>query len=336
MTAPLLEVSDLTITLGTGARAIDIVDGVSFSIAPGDRLGVVGESGSGKSMIALSLLGLLPRAMTMTRGKIRFDGLALAELRPERLREIRGRDISMIFQEPATALNPVFTTGEQVSEVLRRHERLSRVEARNRTIELFRQVGIPAPERRIADYPHQMSGGMRQRVMIAMALACRPRLLIADEPTTALDATIQRQIIDLLTRLQDETGVAIMLISHDLPLVASFARRIMVMYAGRQAETAPADTLFDAPRHPYTQGLIACALGLEDGVARLPAIEGQVPTPAAFPAGCRFATRCPYVQDRCHTTVPPVEPVGPAHDAACLRLDDLDARSPAPHTELTA
>ena len=336
MTAPLLEVSDLTITLGTGPRAIDIVDGVSFSIAPSDRLGVVGESGSGKSMIALSLLGLLPRAMTMTRGKVRFDGLALDELRPERLREIRGRDISMIFQEPATALNPVFSTGEQVSEVLRRHELLSRTEARNRTIELFRQVGIPAPERRIADYPHQMSGGMRQRVMIAMALACRPRLLIADEPTTALDATIQRQIIDLLTSLQEETGVAIMLISHDLPLVASFARRIMVMYAGRQAETAPADTLFDAPRHPYTQGLIACALGLEDGVARLPAIEGQVPTPAAFPAGCRFATRCPHVQDRCHSAVPPVEPVGPSHGAACLRLDELGARSPAPHTELTA
>jgi len=336
MTGPLLEVSDLTITLGIGRRTVDIVDGVDFSIEAGDRLGVVGESGSGKSMIALALLGLLPRAMRLTRGTIRFDGVALDKLPPDRLRKIRGRDISMIFQEPATALNPVITTGEQVSEVLRRHEKLSHAEARNRTIELFRQVGIPAPERRIADYPHQMSGGMRQRVMIAMALACRPRLLIADEPTTALDATIQRQIIDLLTRLQEETGVAIMLISHDLPLVASFAQRIMVMYAGRHAETALADTLFQAPSHPYTQGLIACALGLEDGIERLPAIEGQVPTPAAFPAGCRFATRCPHVLDVCHRTVPPVQQLGSSHSVACLRLSELAKTSPIPQTELSA
>lgn len=321
---PLLDVSDLTIALKIGGKSINIVDGVSFRMNAGDRLGVVGESGSGKSMISLALMGLLPDVMQLEAGSIRFQGEALESASPARMRQIRGRDISMVFQEPATALNPVFTTGSQVSEVLREHEAISAREARDRTIELFRQVGIPAPERRITDYPHQMSGGMRQRVMIAMALACRPKLLIADEPTTALDATIQEQIIDLLAELQDETGVSVMLISHDLPLVADFAERIMVMYAGRVAETAQAETIFDTSQHPYTRGLIACAQGLELGAARLPTIEGQVPSPVQFPAGCRFATRCPHAVAQCDGVIPQLHPIGPdGHVAACHRIDEL-------------
>ena len=323
MAEPLLDVSDLTIALKIGARSINIVDGISFRIDPGDRLGVVGESGSGKSMIALALMGLLPNVMQLVSGSIRFQGEALELAPPARMRQIRGRDISLVFQEPATALNPVFTTGRQVSEVLREHEKISAREARNRTIELFRQVGIPAPERRISDYPHQMSGGMRQRVMIAMALACRPRLLIADEPTTALDATIQEQIIDLLAALQEETGVAVMLISHDLPLVAEFAEQVMVMYAGRVAEIAPADAIFEAAMHPYTRGLIACAIGLETGTSRLPTIEGRVPPPLQFPPGCRFAPRCPHAAAQCAQSVPGLQPIGPQHVAACLRLDQM-------------
>lgn len=322
--APLLDVSDLTIALNIAGRSINIVDGVSFCINSGDRLGVVGESGSGKSMISLALMGLLPNVMQLKSGSIRFQGEALENASAARMRQIRGRDISMVFQEPATALNPVFTTGRQVYEVLREHESMSAREARNRTIELFRQVGIPAPERRIEDYPHQMSGGMRQRVMIAMALACRPKLLIADEPTTALDATIQEQIIDLLAELQDETGVAVMLISHDLPLVADFAEEIMVMYAGRVAETARAEMIFDASMHPYTRGLISCAVGLEAGDARLPTIEGQVPSPLEFPPGCRFATRCPHAIALCTQVVPGLRTIGvDRHIAACHRLDEL-------------
>lgn len=277
--APLLEVTDLTIALTIGGRSIDIVDQVSFRMEAGDRLGVVGESGSGKSMISLALMGLLPGVMSVRSGSIRYRGEPLERASRARMRQIRGAEISMVFQEPATALNPVFTTGVQVSEVLREHENLSARDARDRTIELFRQVGIPAPERRVADYPHQMSGGMRQRVMIAMALACRPKLLIADEPTTALDATIQEQIIDLLAELQEETGVAVMLISHDLPLVAEFAERIMVMYAGRVAETAEAETIFRTAAHPYTRGLISCARGLETAPPGCRRSRGRSPHP---------------------------------------------------------
>ena len=317
MAEPLLDVSDLTIALKIGARSINIVDGISFRIDPGDRLGVVGESGSGKSMIALALMGLLPNVMQLVSGSIRFQGEALELAPPARMRQIRGRDISLVFQEPATALNPVFTTGRQVSEVLREHEKISAREARNRTIELFRQVGIPAPERRISDYPHQMSGGMRQRVMIAMALACRPKLIVADEATTALDVTTQAQILDLLRQLQVETGAAMIFVTHDLGVVAEIADRVAVMYSGRIVEVATADALFEAPRHPYTRGLMACRLHVATPSAgRLAAIEGVVPPPSARPAGCAFAPRCPKAEAVCANR-PALLGVGAAQAVAC-------------------
>ncbi|OSP54013.1 ABC transporter ATP-binding protein [Pseudoruegeria sp. SK021] len=319
MTQPLLEVEDLTISLGSGASRVDIVDGVSFTVGANEPIGIVGESGSGKSMIALAIMGLLPKALKITRGTIRFEGREIQALSKAEMRRLRGAEIGMIFQEPSTALNPVFTTGAQLVEVLQRHTRMSKSEARDRTIELFRQVGIPSPAERFNDYPHQMSGGMRQRVMIAMALACKPKLIIADEPTTALDATIQLQIMNVLVRLRAETGVAVVFISHDLALVASFAERIQVMYAGRLAETGPTDLVFNAPNHPYTEGLMHCAFGLEDDVTRLPTIEGRVPSPSHFPKGCRFSTRCSHVRDMCHNLVPPKIPVGDDHLSACFR-----------------
>lgn len=323
MTA-LLEVEDLTISLGSGAGRLNIIDGVSFSVQANEPIGILGESGSGKSMIALAILGLLPKGLAITRGSIRFEGRELNSLHESELRRIRGRQIAMIFQEPSTALNPVLTTGRQIVEVLRRHEHVSAKQARERGIELFRQVGIPSPGKRFDEYPHQMSGGMRQRVMIAMALSCNPRLIIADEPTTALDATIQLQIVNLLARLQEETGVAIIFISHDMALVSSFVRRVQVMYAGRLAETGAVDDVFRNAAHPYTEGLMHCAFGLEQGILRLPTIDGQVPSPSDFPVGCRFSTRCPYVRDMCRQIVPREYPLHAPHRAACFRQIDYN------------
>lgn len=323
MSAPLLEVRDLTISIGTGASRIDIVDGVTFSVQANEPFGIVGESGSGKSMIALAIMGLLPKALAITRGAILFDGREIQSLPHDDMQRLRGREVAMVFQEPSTALNPVFTTGSQLVEVLRRHEGISYKAARDRVIDLFGQVGIPSPTDRFDDYPHQMSGGMRQRVMIAMALCCNPRLIIADEPTTALDATIQLQIMRLLARLQKETGVAVVFISHDLALVSNFVRRVQVMYAGRLAESGTSEAVFSTPAHPYTEGLMRCAYGLEDRLDRLPTIEGQVPTPNRFPKGCRFSTRCAHVQDVCRDVPPPRYALGAGHESACYRHIDF-------------
>ncbi len=314
-TKPLLSVRNLTVAFGRST----VVEDLSFDLAPGEILGVVGESGSGKSITALSVLRLVPAPGRVT-GTITLDGVDLMTLPENEMREIRGRDVAMIFQEPMTSLNPVFTCGDQVMEALVHHRGLDRAGARAEALRLLKLVEIPSAERRLDDYPHQLSGGMRQRVMIAMALACRPRVLLADEPTTALDATIQAQILDLLRALQAELGMAVVLITHDLGVVAEVAHRVMVMYAGRVVETAPAAEIFARPFHPYTEGLLASIPRLEGPIERLDAIPGQVPPPEAMPAGCRFAPRCRYAVDACRTASPPLAPRGPLRAAACIRV----------------
>ena len=315
MSAPLLSVRDLSVAFGRNT----VVEGVSFDLAPGEILGVVGESGSGKSVTALSIMRLIPAPGRVT-GRIDFAGQDLMALPEARMREIRGRDIAMIFQEPMTSLNPVFTCGDQVMEALVHHRGLDRAGARAEALKLLKLVEIPSAERRLDDYPHQLSGGMRQRVMIAMALACRPKLLLADEPTTALDATIQAQILDLLRGLQRELGMAVVLITHDLGVVSEVAHRVLVMYAGRVVETSPAAEVFARPLHPYTEGLLASIPRLEGPIERLDAIPGQVPAPDAMPAGCRFAPRCRYAEPACAASPPPLAPRGEGRAAACIRV----------------
>ncbi|MFM8680332.1 MAG: ABC transporter ATP-binding protein [Alphaproteobacteria bacterium] len=315
MSGPLLSVRDLSVAFGRNA----VVEGVSFDLAPGEILGVVGESGSGKSVTALSIMRLIPAPGRVT-GRIEFAGQDLMALPEPRMREIRGRDVAMIFQEPMTSLNPVFTCGDQVMEALVHHRGLDRAGARAEALKLLKLVEIPSAERRLDDYPHQLSGGMRQRVMIAMALACRPKLLLADEPTTALDATIQAQILDLLRGLQRELGMAVVLITHDLGVVSEVAHRVLVMYAGRVVETSPAAEVFKRPLHPYTEGLLASIPRLEGPIERLDAIPGQVPAPDAMPAGCRFAPRCRYAGPDCTAAPPPLAPRGPGRAAACIRV----------------
>ena len=315
MSAPLLSVRDLSVAFGRNT----VVEGVSFDLAPGEILGVVGESGSGKSVTALSIMRLIPSPGRVT-GRIDFAGQDLMALPEARMREIRGRDIAMIFQEPMTSLNPVFTCGDQVMEALVHHRGLDRAGARAEALKLLKLVEIPSAERRLDDYPHQLSGGMRQRVMIAMALACRPKLLLADEPTTALDATIQAQILDLLRGLQRELGMAVVLITHDLGVVSEVAHRVLVMYAGRVVETSPAAEVFARPLHPYTEGLLASIPRLEGPIERLDAIPGQVPAPDAMPAGCRFAPRCRYAEPACAASPPPLAPRGEGRAAACIRV----------------
>jgi phosphonate C-P lyase system protein PhnK len=308
-------VRDLSVAFGRNT----VVEGVSFDLAPGEILGVVGESGSGKSVTALSIMRLIPSPGRVT-GRIDFAGQDLMALPEPRMREIRGRDIAMIFQEPMTSLNPVFTCGDQVMEALVHHRGLDRAGERAEALKLLKLVEIPSAERRLDDYPHQLSGGMRQRVMIAMALACRPKLLLADEPTTALDATIQAQILDLLRGLQRELGMAVVLITHDLGVVSEVAHRVLVMYAGRVVETSPAAEVFARPLHPYTEGLLASIPRLEGPIERLDAIPGQVPTPDAMPAGCRFAPRCRYAEPACAASPPPLAPRGEGRTAACIRV----------------
>ena len=316
---PLLEVSGLVTEFGSDGAAVRVVDGVSFDIAPRTTLGVVGESGSGKSMTALSILRLVPPPGRIASGAIRYAGRDLLALSPAEMRAIRGNRIAMIFQEPMTSLNPVLTAGEQVAEAVRLHQGASRRAARAVAIEMFRRVGIPSPEDRVDAYPHQLSGGMRQRVMIAMALACRPDLLIADEPTTALDVTIQAQILDLLRELQRELGMSILLITHDLGVVAECCDEVAVMYAGRIVERARTEVLFAAPRHPYTAGLLRSVPGAAPGPAdgapagergRLVEIPGMVPAMEALPMGCKFADRCSAVGERCRTEEPPLVALG--------------------------
>jgi oligopeptide/dipeptide ABC transporter ATP-binding protein len=325
MTASLLSVAGLRVEFATDGGTIAAVDGVDLSIARGETLALVGESGCGKSMTALAVMGLVPEpAGRIAAGAIEFDGVDLVRLPPAERRAYRGSRIAMIFQEPMTSLNPAFTIGDQIGEGLVRHRGLSPRAARAEAIGLLRRVHVPAAERRVDDYPHRLSGGMRQRAMIAMALACAPALLIADEPTTALDVTIQAQIIDLLRELRAATGTAILLITHDLGVVAEIADRVAVMYAGRIVEEAPVARLFARPQHPYTIGLLGAVPRIGGGRGPLATIEGNVPDPLRLPPGCRFAPRCPFAEPRCRAEDQLLRPLDAAHRAACRRapLDD--------------
>lgn len=318
---PLLEVRGLSISFGP-ATSPALIHKVGFAVLPGERVGIVGESGCGKTMTGLSILRLHGPGQVRVSGEVWFEGRDLLALGPREMRDIRGRDIAMIFQEPMTALDPVFTVGDQIAEAYRTHFPVPRQAARKRAIEALAQVGIPAPERRCDDYPHQLSGGMRQRVMIAMALICRPKLLIADEPTTALDVTVQSQITDLLREMSERTGTALLFITHDLGVVAETCTRVLTMYAGEVVEDAPVDAVLMAPRHPYTSGLLRSLPGLSPRRGRLPSIPGRVPSPAAMPAGCRFAARCAAAVDACQAAQPMVA-VGGDHFARCCRSLDL-------------
>jgi peptide/nickel transport system ATP-binding protein len=316
----LLEVRDLTTCFKTGEGELTAVDGISFSLAAGRTLGIVGESGCGKSATALSIMGLLPRGRgRIAAGSISFDGVDLAHLSEPAMRGLRGNRLAMIFQEPMTSLNPAFTIGDQIIEAILCHRDLDRAGARAHAIEMLRRVHIPAPEQRIDVYPHKLSGGMRQRVMIAMALACEPQLLIADEPTTALDVTIQAQVLELMRTLRADTGAAIMLITHDLGVIAEMADEVAVMYAGRIVERAGVERLFTEPQHPYTIGLLGSIPRLDLAQHRLAAIRGQVPSPMTVMPGCRFAARCPFADAQCATAVPPLTELAPGHFAACRK-----------------
>jgi len=318
---PLLEVENLQTHFRTPDGVNRAVDGVSFHVEEGETLAVVGESGCGKSVTANSILRLIPEPPGKIAGSIRFRGIDLLQLSDKEMRQVRGNDISMIFQEPMTSLNPVLTIGRQLGETLRLHQRVSRREADDRAMEMLQLVGIPETKRRLGEYPHQLSGGMRQRVMIAIALSCRPKLLIADEPTTALDVTIQAQILDLMKDLKSKVGAAIILITHDLGIVAEVAERVMVMYAGRKVEEAPVAQLYRSPRHPYTQGLFGAVpkLGssLSGELTKLAEIPGVVPSLKQRMPGCVFASRCFMATDLCRQSSPALEIKAPAHFAAC-------------------
>ena len=318
----LLSIENLQTHFATDEGVVRAVEGVSFHIDSGETVGIVGESGCGKSVTAMSILRLIPEPPGRIAGRIMFQGRNLLEQPDAEMRKIRGKDISMIFQEPMTSLNPVLSVGRQIGETLRLHEGLSQADAEKRSIEMLRFVGIPVPERRVKEYPHQLSGGMRQRVMIAMALACNPQLLIADEPTTALDVTIQAQILDLMRDLKTRVGAAIMLITHDLGVVAEMAERVVVMYAGRKVEEGSAVAIFGNPLHPYTRGLLGSVPKLgsslhETGRSKLTEIGGQVPSLREKMVGCPFAGRCPWVTDLCREVAPAVEAKSPGHYAAC-------------------
>ncbi|HIG10132.1 MAG TPA: ABC transporter ATP-binding protein [Planctomycetes bacterium] len=316
---PLIQVKNLqTLFLVEGQEA-HAVDGVSFDIYEDEMLGIVGESGSGKSVTSLSIMRLIPDPPgKIAGGEILFGGRDLLKLSYDEMRQIRGRDIAMIFQEPMTSLNPVFTIGMQVAEALRFHDNISKAEALDRAVEVLDQVGIPDARKRLKDYPHQFSGGMRQRVMIAMALICTPALLIADEPTTALDVTIQAQILDLMKELQSQrSGASILLITHDLAVVAETCDRVIVMYGGQIQEIAGIHDIFDNPQHPYTKGLLNSIPHMQDKGHKLEAIPGNVPSIFEFPGGCRFNTRCAQVEKRCHQEIPALHEVAPGHCVRC-------------------
>jgi len=324
--APLVEIENLRVVFyGDAGRVTHAVDGVDLAVPRGATLGVVGESGCGKSVTVLAVMGLLPKQDCDVSGAIRFDGIDLLRLPDRKLRDLRGDRLAMIFQEPMTSLNPSYTIGEQIIEAIVRHRGVSRGEARARAIEMLRRVRIPSPEERIDDYPHKLSGGMRQRAMIAIALACDPELLIADEPTTALDVTIQAQILDLMRDLKAETGAAIILITHDLGVVAEVCDEVAVMYAGQIVERAPVATLFEEPQHPYTLGLMGSIPRLDERAERLATIEGALPDMTAPPRACRFAPRCPFVEERCTAGPPPVVTLASGHWSRCFRapLQDL-------------
>jgi oligopeptide/dipeptide ABC transporter ATP-binding protein len=317
-TNALLEVRGLRTSFDGERGEVRAVDGVNFRLERGRTLGIVGESGCGKSVTALSIMGLVPQPPgRIAGGEVLFDGENLLKLPPGRMRDLRGDQLAMIFQEPMSSLNPAFPVGDQVAEVLQRHRKLSRPHARRQAIEMLHRVRIPSPEQRADDYPHQLSGGMRQRVMIAMALACNPKLLIADEPTTALDVTIQAQILELMRALRAELGTAIILITHDLGVIAELADDVIVMYAGQVIERCSAEQLFAEPQHPYTIGLLGSIPRLHLQQERLSAIEGFVPDAAALPIGCRFHPRCPFAVEKCRRELPPLRDITPGHQAAC-------------------
>ena len=327
--APLLEIDGLKTHFFTRDGIVRAVDGVSFSVAPGETLAVVGESGCGKSVTSLSIMRLIASPPgRIVEGTIRFQGTNLLDLSEREMRDIRGNDISMIFQEPMTSLNPVLTIGRQITETLTLHQGLDRAAADARAIEMLRLVGIPDPAQRLKQYPHELSGGMRQRVMIAMALACDPKLLIADEPTTALDVTVQAQILDIMRQLKSKTGAAIILITHSLGVVAEMAQRVVVMYGGRKVEEAPVGALFATPRHPYTQALLGSVPRLgsslaDNDMSRLAEIPGVVPSLKEAIPGCIFAPRCTHATPRCREEYPPLEQKTAGHWVACWEADRL-------------
>lgn len=307
---PILTVKGLKTYFYTDEGIVKSVDGVDFVVGEGETVGIVGESGCGKSVTSLSIMRLFPSPPgKIAEGSIEFQGNDLVQVSESKMRAIRGNEISMIFQEPMTSLNPVFTIGDQLRETIRLHMKLSRREAMGRAVGLLQQVGIPRPEQIVKEYPHQLSGGMRQRVMIAMAMACNPKLLIADEPTTALDVTIQAQILDLMRGIQKESGTSIIMITHDLGVVAEMCTRVIVMYAGRVVEETDVVSLFESPRHPYTQGLLRSIPKLEERHQRLESIAGNVPTPREMPEGCKFAPRCPHAMAVCSQEEPTLEQV---------------------------
>ncbi len=327
MTA-LLQIEDVRTVFRGEKGDVPAVDGVSLSVERGKTLGIVGESGCGKSMLSLSVMRLVPPPGRVAHGRVLFEGRDLLTLPASGMRAMRGNRIAMIFQEPMTSLNPVYTVGDQITEAMRAHDRgLSRAALKARAIAALDRVRIPSAARRFDDYPHQMSGGMRQRVMIAMALSCDPDLLIADEPTTALDVTVQAQILDLLRDLQKQSGMAIILITHDLGVVAEMADEVAVMYAGRVVERTGGTAIFDDPQHPYTLGLLGSIPKIEEDRTRLLAIEGTVPAPFDLPAGCRFHPRCVFRAEACTQVDPPLRELGPDHRAACIRapVEDLAA-----------
>jgi len=327
----LLNVADLRVVFATDHGPARAVDGVTFSVKPGETLCLVGESGCGKSVTALAIMGLVPRPPARVEGSIVFDGRDLLQLPHRTLADLRGNRLATIFQEPMTSLNPAFTIGSQLTEVLMRHRGLRPRDARDAAIAMLRHVRIPAAEARIDEFPHRLSGGMRQRVMIAMALLCQPALLIADEPTTALDVTIQAQMLDLMRALRAEMKTAILLITHDLGVVAEMADRVLVMYAGQVVEEGPVDAVFSLPQHPYTIGLMGAIPALGVRSKRLAAIDGMVPAATAMPAGCRFAARCPFADVQCRRETPPLHNVGAGHRSRCWKvpMQQLAASLPA-------
>lgn len=326
-----LEIKGLKTYFFTDEGVVRSVDGMELSVREGETVGLVGESGSGKSVTSLSVMGLLPKPQgRVVEGAILFEGEDLVKFSETQMREIRGNQISMIFQEPMTSLNPVFTIGDQLAEVLRIHKSMGKKESRQRAVELLQEVGIPRAEQIVREYPHNLSGGMRQRVMIAMAMACNPKLLIADEPTTALDVTIQAQILDLMRKLKLENNMSILLITHDLGVVAETCDRVVVMYGGKVVEEADVETIFNAPKHPYTMGLLESIPSMDKEVEWLASIPGNVPIPSEMPSGCKFAPRCSKATERCKETEPELRQIGYGHKVRCFLTEgDVDVTTVA-------